>query len=1132
MEKKPLLSYFIVQNERFKDFFRIMKITQFLLFVCLLPAMAVNLEAQNAVIKLNNNPLSVGELINEIEKQTEYLVVYSNQEIDINRKVSVKKESDKVVNYLREVFNGTSIRHEFLKDYILLSGREDFLREYSTKQNQDTEITGVITDKYGDPVIGATVLVVGSTTGAITDIDGKFIVNAPMGCTLRISYIGYITQEVKVNNRVLSIVLFEDAQALDEVVIVGYGTTSKRKTTSAISTVKAEEIAQTPVPNITQGLVGRAAGLIVNTSGGGINNTSSISIRGGETPLFVIDDVISEPRDFENLNPNDIEQISILKDASATAVYGARAGDGIIMVVTKQGRTGKINVNYSYNYTMSQPAYLPKKLDSYNAAWYLNRGQQSDGLPDLYTPEDLQLYKDGSDPFGHPNTDWQDITMRSFAPEQNHNLSVTGGSENIKIYTGLGYYDQESIYRSNTHNMQRYSVRTNLVANLPEIGLKITTGINAYVLDLNEPATTWGYGYPDIWSHIQNRKPFEPAYNPQGQIYSGTTDNPLRDISPDSGYFKQQRTSMRGNLALEWSLPWVQGLKLKALGNYTIENDRNKEWRKTAITYDWEGNPNTPANPSLYKRTYNARNFTTQFFADYDRTFIGLHTVGATLGIEASGRDYDNSTLSREQYILDVDQIGAGPVSTAKNSSSEAVSYRRAGMVARLKYDYATKYIAEASMRHDGSDLFPRDKRWGTFFSGSLAWVISEEQFWQTLSDRHIFDQFKVRASYGEIGQDNGVGRYSYLTSYSLSERGGYFGQQFVPGFSEGSLVSPDITWYTIKDFNIGFDFASLNSRLSGSVDYFRKATTGYLASPSKVDYTATLGKDLPYVKTNGEHIRQGFEFILQWKDKIGGLEYALSTNMTLYDSRYNRNPFESEVDLKNPYKRSTQEGSYTTIGYLTQGMYKNYQDVLNSPKRTSSTNLVAGDIKYKDFNGDGIIDGSDQTRIGSGSSPRANYGISIDLKYKGWFANMLWQGATNYNISMGSILQGGNSNYLPVIYEFQTDIWEPGNTNARYPRQHSSAGYNGSNNFTTSDFWLVDARYIRLKNANIGYDFKHRLLKNASWLSRCTLSLGGYNLLTFSPAKKYGMDPEIGNGSLYMYPISRVYTISLNIGF
>lgn len=1028
---------------------------------------------------------------------------------------------------------GVSFSLLFTSPMLAAGGISNIPSVHATQQ--ENIIKGIITDEQGEPLIGVSIMIQGTMKGTVTNLEGNFELDAKKGSILEISYIGYLNQKVTVNKRVLEIKLKEDSQQLDEVVVVGYGTTSKRKTTSAISTVNSEDLLKAPTANVTQSLAGRAPGLIVTTSGGGIGSTSSISIRGGGTPLYVIDDIISEERDFQNLNPDDIDQLTILKDASATAVYGARAANGIIMVVTKQGKTGKMSVNYNFNYNLSQPSYLAKKIGSYDAAFYVNKSQLDDGMSPTYSDEVLQKYKDGSDPYNYPNTDWQDVCMRDFAPEQRHNLSISGGSENIKVYTGLGYYDQESIYRTNSNNMQRYNLRTNIVANFKEIGLKVTTGVEGYIWDMTEPNTHQGSGYGTTWSHIQNKRPFELAYNPYGQIFSGTNDSPLVDISDEGGYFKQERSSVKANLGLAWDVPRLPGLKLKALGSYTIVNDRNKSWQKTPYSYDLEGKPNNPGKPNLSKNTYYHRNFTTQFFADYNQTFNEVHTVGATFGMEASGSDKDENYLSRQEYLLDVDQMNAGPVSTAKNSSKEAVQYRRAAFIGRVKYDYAAKYIAEASIRYDGSDYFPKGERWGAFFSGSLAWVISEESFWKTLKDKHIFDQLKIRGSYGEIGLDGSegrLGRYEYLPSYSLSERGGYIGGAFVPGFSEGGLISTDISWYTSKNMNIGFDFGSFNNRLSGSLDYFRMATTGYLASPSNVGYTDPLGKKLPKVKSNGESIRQGFEFILQWKEQIGDFKYGISANFTYYDDRWNINPDEAETSVKNPYQRKTQVGSYWGVGLTTEGFYRDFNDIINSPKRQSSTSLVAGDLKYRDFNGDGIIDGNDQTRIGKAGSPRGNYGINVDLEYKGWFMNMLWQGATSYDIQMGDILRGGNSQYLPIIYEFQTDFWTPSNTDTPYPRLHSSAGYNGSNNYQTSDFWLINAAYLRLKNLSVGYDFKHKLLKNVSWLSKCTLSLAGYNLLTFSPAKKYGMDPEIGDGNMYTYPIARVYSVSLNLGF
>lgn len=370
-----------------------------------------------------------------------------------------------------------------------------------------------------------------------------------------------------------------------------------------------------------------------------------------------------------------------------------------------------------------------------------------------YSKEDLQKFLDGTDPQAHPNTDWQDITMRDFAPEKRHNLSISGGTETMKIYTGIGYYDQESIYRTNSNNMQRYNFRTNLEAYIKSIGLKITSGVDAYLVDTKEPATTGGRGMYYIWSHIQNKRPMEAAYNPFGQIYSGTLDNPLLDISGDGGYYQAKETSVKGNLGLEWDLPWVEGLKMKALGSYSLLNDHYKTWMKTAPSYDWEGNIATASKPSLNKTANHSEYFNVQFFADYSRSFNG-HTVGATFGMEASGSDYDNLSAYRKDYVLDVDQMGAGPSTTMENSSGEGVGVRRAAFIGRVKYDYKAKYMAEFNIRHDGSDYFPKGNRWGTFFSGSLAWATSDEKFFEDWGLNKIFDSFKVRASYGEIGQD------------------------------------------------------------------------------------------------------------------------------------------------------------------------------------------------------------------------------------------------------------------------------------------------------------------------------------------------------------------------------------------
>ncbi|MCM1111232.1 MAG: TonB-dependent receptor [Clostridium sp.] len=986
----------------------------------------------------------------------------------------------------------------------------------------------VIEATTDDPIVGATVKCKEKPTiGTATDFDGNFTLNVPDDAKeLVVSYIGMQTQDVAITSGEIIVKMLDATTNLDEVVVIGYGTTSKRKTTSSVSVIKASDIEQVPVPNVSQALAGRAAGLIVQQSGGGLDVGSSISIRGGGTPLFVIDNIISEQREFNNLNPSDIESISVLKDASATAIYGARAANGIIIVTTKGGQAGKVNVNYQFSFSLSQPADLPKKLNAYNAAVAQNLGYIYDGMQPTWSDEDLRLFQDGTDPQGHPDTNWQKVAMRGAAPEQRHMLTISGGSDVVKAYTALSYYDQESIYRTNSNTYKRFNARTNITVNLKEIGLTVNTGLEAYVTNRRDPSSSYYY----VWSHIQNKKPMEAAMNPFGQPYSGTVDNPLVDISSEGGYVKQNNANVRGTINARWELPWVKGLSITGIASYAFLNERNKTWNKAAHAYDWEGKPNTITPPSLSKSANFYDFYNTQLLANYVRDF-GKNNVDVTLGIEASGSGYDQNSLSRSNYVLDVDQIAAGPVSSTKASAENGVQWRRASVVFRAHYDYDARYMAEFALRHDGTDNLPRDHRWGTFFSGSLGWSVSEENFWKESAINGWFNNLKIRGSYGQIGLDS-VSRYAYLTSYGLEATGAYLGGQWYQTFSEGALPSPDLKWYTQNDFNIGLDFAMFNNAFSGSVDYFYKSTEGYLASPSNVGYTAPLGLSLPMVKSDGELRRRGFDFTLMYNGRVGEVTYQIGGNATFYDERWNINPNESESSLKNPYTRQTQVADYYGNLYKNLGYYTDYEDVLNSPKRNSSVNIMAGDLKFYDFNGDGKIDGNDQYRLGKGSAPQCNYGINASVNWRGFNLSMLWQGATSYDMYLDAILMGGNSNYLPYIYEFQTDIWSPTNRDALYPRPHQAAGMNGNNNFVGTDFWLVDAKYIRLKNLSIGYDFKHKLLKNTKWLSTLYLSFTGYNLLTFSPAKKWGLDPESGSANGYTYPVSRVYTMNLNIGF
>jgi len=1000
------------------------------------------------------------------------------------------------------------------------------------------KVTGVVTDEHKSPLPGVSVLIKGTTHGVATDFDGNYSIDVPNNAVLEFSSVGYETQTKKVaingggKSLTINTLLKSQVQELGDVVVVGYTTSTKRSLVSAVSSVKTEELKEIPVTNITQGLAGRSPGLIVKGSAG-LDNRSTISIRGGGTPLVVIDGIIRDYDDFVNLLPEDIASISVLKDASATAVYGARAANGILQVTTMRGKEGITTIEYNHSVTISQPSFLPKRLDAYQWAVQNNIAKQNDNLPITYTDDKLQKILDGSDQLNYPNTDWQKLILKEFAQQYRHNLQITGGKEHNKYLASLGYLHKGSLYRSGTHHMETINFRVNQEFDIPGTGLSGNTSIDGYLKENEHPYSSTASGYYQVFSHtLVNHNPLTPAVNKYGLPYVNTTDNPVAETSKDAGYSRQNYKQINGQIGLQWALPWVSGLKLRGNFNYRYISSEDKSWRKDAKQYDWDSTtPAAVAKPQLNKSVGNAYTYTYQAFAEYVKDF-NKHGISALAGYEASYGFNNNLWHKRINYNFPIDQFNPGPKEGMDGGGGESEN-GRAGVVGQVKYNYAKRYFVEGSMRHDASDLFPKDRRWGTFFSGSFGWILSDEVFMKTLKERHIFDLLKLRGSYGEVGLDSGVGRFAYLPSYNLNNTSYVIDGKFYQGFSEGDIPSSDITWYTTKQTDIGFDFESLSNRLYGSFDYFFYKTTGYLTAPDplEVGYTAPLGKSLPKVLSNKEHRRAGYEVQLGWKDNIGELKYSISVNTTFFDQLWANNPDESLENRKNPYLRTTQQVGYYGTGYRTLGYYQDANDVYNNPKRVNSHHLTGGDIKYEDFNGDGKIDGADFARIGKNGFPRANYGINLGVSYKAFSFNMLLQGATRFDIYLGSTILGQSANAgTTPFYEFQLDYWRPNNTGAKFPRLVSSHSVNGNNNVASSDHWLINGAYLRLKDFSISYDLKKAALKDYKWIYAMKLTLSGQNVFTISEATKYGMDPEIVNSDFFGYPNERMFSLGLNV--
>ena len=1005
---------------------------------------------------------------------------------------------------------------------------------------QQKQITGSVVDDLG-PLVGVSVYIKGTTTGVITDMNGNFAIHAKPGDQLVFSYMGYETVTIKATASPINLKMKEDTQKLDEVVVLGYGTTTKRSMISSVSTVSADEMVALPVTNMTQGLAGRSPGLIVQGSGGGINKQNQVSIRGGGTPLVVIDGIIRDYSDFVALSPENIAAMAILKDASATAVYGSRATNGILQITTKQGKAGKPQIEYNFNQSWSQPNVWPDKLSSYDRAYHRNVAAANDNVQKPYSDEDLRMYQDGSDPYGHPNTDWQNLVMRDFAPQQKHNVTMTGGGETNTYYVSLGHINQQSLYRSDNHYMKRTNFQLTQNSKIESIGLKTTAQLDGYMQFKTHPYTSTSSGYASVFSHVQNKSPMDIGLNKYGMIYNNV-DNPVAETASDAGYINEKENVINGLLALEWDLPWVKGLKLRGKGNYRYYIKDNKSWRKNSAQYGWDSkDPVYAAQPQLDEYNEIGDSWTLQFFAEYNKTFK-KHMISALAGYEYTSGFGRSMGLTRKNYDFPIDQINPGPSSTMENRGGEWEN-GRAGWVGQLKYNYDNRYFAEASLRYDGSDNFPKDHRWGTFYSASVGWSIADESFMETVRENHIFDMLKFRASFGQVGLDNWgnpgdtyyINRFSYLTSYGLGGQQYVLDGNYVPGFWEGNLPSPDLTWFNTNQFDIGFDFNSLNNRLYGLFDYFYYQTKGFLYAPDalNVGYTDPLGVSLPKVKTAGEHRRAGVEMQLGWRDDIGDFHYDVAFNFTKFDQLWASDPSESLENKKNPYKRTTQQKGYAGIYYKNMGYYTDANDVYNSVQRSGSTALTAGDLKYYDFNGDGVIDGADQYRTGKSSFPRANYGININMSYKGFYMTALFQGATRFDMYLGSVLmmndaQTGSS----PTYAFQTDYWTPTNTDAKFPRLLYSAGNNGNNNTVGSDYWLINGGYFRLRDIQIGYDFKKILLKRVPWLTKVNAALSGQNIFTISEATKYGIDPENGSANRYDYPNERVFAINFSLGF
>jgi TonB-linked SusC/RagA family outer membrane protein len=992
----------------------------------------------------------------------------------------------------------------------------------------DITIRGTVKDSdRGEGLPGVNVVIKGLNRGTTTDSEGRFQLAVPDAqTTLVFSFVGYLPQEVQVGSRTsIDIRLVPSDQSLNEVVVVGYGTEKKVNLTGSVATVDPAQLRASPVPTITQALMGRAAGVFIkNVNGQPGENKSNFNIRGFGQALIIIDGLPASNNDFNQLDPNDIAAVSILKDAAAAAVYGARAGNGVVLVTTRRGGVSDAKFTYSGNYGLQFFAIKPEFVNSEQYARMENVSRINQGMTPLWTSDQIQKLADGSDPLHYANTDWWNLTIRPLAPQIQHNLNVQGGTEKIKYFVSGGYFSQQGQERNSATRSNRYNLRSNLdvaITKRLNMALNLSATYQTYygsIFQLERNATLAG-----IMTKIFRARPYFPAQYPDPTklpTMGGADIAPNVHTNPDNvGYKSWNRLTGDAKLAFTYSLPF--NIQAKANFNVYRQTERYKEKAKKTPVYNY--NPDTqvytPAgftnDPSrLLERNIVSDNINQQYSLSWNKV-SDKHNFSALAVYEILSNTYDSLVASRIRYDYDIDYLFAGP-DLDKDNYGTASQGGRKGVITRFNYDYQGRYLVELNSRLDASPKFPSTTRWGFFPSASVGWRISEEPF---LKNKLPFlNNLKLRASYGKLGYDN-IGNFQYLQNYSVTSQYIFDGASntLAKGIRADALANPSITWEKITTTNVGLDFTLWNNLLEGSVDYFYRLRSDVLGTRLQ-SLPNVVGANLPQVNY-ARYDNRGIELTLNHRHKIRNLEYSVGGNISWNREKslyIDQNAFASDEARR----QGDQIGQWTdrTWGKLSSGLFQTKEEIANWADQDGRNNatILPGDVKLIDYNRDGRITAEDNVLIGRGRLPKLTYGLNATLAWKGLDLAMLWQGAGQFDFNLLNSpdlslpFYAGNTPlksmltdaYVPV----QEGQWLPANTNARWPRYRTDNYNRSHSNYQFSDFWLINGAYLRLKTVQVGYTLPKSLTQKVG-ADACRIYVSGTNLLTFSALSF--LDPE-----------------------
>ncbi len=1124
-----------------------MRLTLFILVISVFSAFSSSY-AQKTRLDINVQNSTVKDVLDAIENQSEFFFMYNNKQVDVGRKVELDAKSSTVEVVLQKLFAGTNVNFRVVNRQILLFPND--LITLSEQQEQDRKIKGKVTDPSGAAIPGASVVVKGTTTGVTTSNEGNFSLTLPANAKMLVfSFIGMKTQEVNIDMKSeYNVTLYEEVVGVDEVVVVGYGTQKKVNLTGAVAMVKGNVLENRPVTSVATGLQGLLPGLTITSASGQPGDPkTSILIRGVNTinsntgPLILIDGVIGSSIDL--LNSDDIESVSVLKDAASSAIYGARAANGVILITTKKGnKSDRIKINYSAYEGIQTATTMPEMVNGREYMELLNEAMENAGLNKVYSEDAFSKYDSKNYPNDYSNTNWLDKIYKKNATQQSHNLNLSGGSGKTGYYMSYGYLNQDGLVVGDPYKSDRTNMRISMNTEINN-RLKLDGTISYIDFDKKDAAAS---GTAGVFRLAQRISPLLPVMWQKQQedgtwgdseYYSyGAVSNPV-NVARNSGYTKLNSKTTSGVFNANFKI--TDDLNLKGLYSFTNTGNDTKRFSNIIKKYKSDGSEdagNSTLKNSASESYYNYYTQTLNTTLNYEKK-LGKHSVKAILGLSKEWGYNNWITAYRENIIYEGVEVVSGGTENFNNSAS-GVNWAMLSYFGRLNYDYAGKYLFEANVRRDGTSRFSKDhnNRWGTFPSFSAGWKFTEENFMSFAKPYMNFG--KLRASWGELGNQDVGDYFPYLTSMSLIDSSYPIGGSRLVGIYQPKLSNPNIKWETLRMLNIGIDIQMFQNKLGLSFDWFKKNNRDAILKPI---YPSSLGttstSDLPYVNM-GEIENKGWELSINWADRVGEVRYNAVFNLS--DSKnkvlslgksapyLGSDAYRKEGDPLNAFYGFTTGGLLQPEDFESRdgatGVYKN-------PKvPTRSTLVQPGDVKYLDISGpngvpDGVIDDKDKTIIGE-KYPRYTYSFKGDVAWKNFDFSFYLQGVGKVNGYLTDEARHCFINDYSIPQKTHLDRWTPNNPGASYPRLY----YGQTHNLEVSDYWILDASYLRLKNIQLGYTVSKDYTVKFK-VDRLRLYVSADNLFTKSNYYK-GYDPEIRLSDGDAYPQMKTFVFGINVTF